>query len=486
MFVFKLIFTIFLFFSTIYSQQFTKIESLDPVTDGGDSRSVNWIDYDNDGDPDLFITNGPKAGENNLFYENNGDGTFTKIDSLEITKDKAPSDGSTWGDYNNDGHADLFVANWYGKNNLLYLSSGNNTFQVIEGKPSTGGGYSESGSWSDYNNDGFLDLFVANSNGDLKNYFYQNNRDESFTKLSGNPISDITAHSRHMDWADYDNDGDLDLFVPNEENENNLLIKSNGDGTFTQVTDGEIVNNKGSSFGSSWADYDNDGDLDLFVANWGNQNNFLYKNNGDETFVRINEGIIVNDKGFSIGTAWGDIDNDGDLDLFVTNGFSSGATNNLLYFNNNDGTFIKDSSIVSMDGGWSYGAGFGDYNRDGYLDLAVAKCFNANENNALFLNNGGSNNWILLKLKGTVSNASAIGAVVKVKVEFGEKSVWQMRTVSGQSGYCGQNLELHFGLANASQIDSMVIKWPSSQQDIFTNVSVNQVKLIKESVPQGF
>ncbi len=116
----------------------------------------------------------------------------------------------------------------------------------------------------------------------------------------------------------------------------------------------------------------------------------------------------------------------------------------------------------------------------------MAKCFNANENNTLFLNNGGSNNWILLKLKGTVSNASANGAVVKVKVEFGEKSVWQMRTVSGQSGYCGQNLELHFGLANASQIDSLVIKWPSSQQDIFTNVSVNQVKLIKESVPQGF
>jgi len=486
MFLSKSFTMVFFFLSTVFSQQFTKIESAIPANDGGDSRSVNWIDYDNDGDPDLFITNGPRLGANNMLYENNSDGTFSKIDTLIIVKDNAPSDGATWGDYNSDGHIDLFVANWYDANNLLYLNNGDKTFRLHPDTITTGGGFSESGAWADYNGDSYLDLFVANSSGDLKNFFYQNDTDESFTKISGNFISDNTDHSRHMDWADYDNDGNLDLFIANEENENNHLFNSNGDGTFSQITEGEIVNNNGASFGSSWADYDNDGDLDLFVANWNNQNNFLYNNNGDGTFTRITDGVIVNDKGFSIGTSWGDIDNDGDLDLFVANGFSSNETNNSLYLNNADGTFIKDTSSVSKDGGWSYGASFGDYNRDGYLDLAVAKCFNANENNTLFQNSGGENNWILLNLKGTVSNVSAIGAVIKTKSLINGKPVWQMRTVSGQSGYCGQNLELHFGLADASLIDSMIIKWPSGQTETFENVAVNQVKTIIEDIPQGF
>ncbi|NOG46644.1 MAG: T9SS type A sorting domain-containing protein [Calditrichaeota bacterium] len=486
MFQLSLIFTMFLFFSFSFSQQFTKIESIEPVTDGGDSRSVNWIDYDNDGDLDLFITNGPKAGQNNFFYENNGDNSFTKIDTIAITKDKAPSDGSSWGDFNNDGFADLFVANWYGENNLLYLNNGDKTFRQVADTVSGDGGFSEAGAWADYNTDGYLDLFVANSGGDLKNFFYQNISDETFLKVSGNPIADNAGHSRHFDWADYDGDGNIDLFVANEENENNQLFHGNGDGTFTQITEGDIVNNNGTSYSSSWADYDNDGDLDLFVANGNNQNNFLYKNIGSGNFERVLDGIIVNDHGTSFGSAWADIDNDGDLDLFVSNGFVGSGTNNFLYFNNGDGTFSKDSSAVSEDGGWSYGASFGDYNRDGYLDLAVAKWLNANENNAIFQNNGGDNNWISLILKGTVSNASAIGAIVKVKAQIDGENVWQMRTVSGQSGYCSQNLEIHFGLAKATQIDSLEILWPSGQVEVYENIPANQFKSFKEIIPDNF
>ena len=252
------------------------------------------------------------------------------------------------------------------------------------------------------------------------------------------------------------------------------------------MTDGNIVNNSASSFGSSWGDFDNDGDFDLFVANWSNQNNYLYKNNGDGTFERITEGIIVNDKGFSIGTAWADVDNDGDLDLYVANAFSPAETNNFLYLNNGDGTFSKDTSVISTEKGWSYGASFGDFNRDGYLDLAAAKCFNANENNALFLNKGGSNNWLTIKLTGTVSNRSAIGAVVRLKATINGKETWQMRQVSGQNGYCGQNLELHFGLGNAAQVDSIFIQWPSGQIEDFSGISVNQVLEITETIPEGF
>ncbi len=162
------------------------------------------------------------------------------------------------------------------------------------------------------------------------------------------------------------------------------------------------------------------------------------------------------------------------------------STNNFLYFNNGDGTFAKDTSEVSQDGGWSYGVSFGDFNRDGYPDLAVAKCFAANENNALFVNKGGTNNWLTLKLTGTVSNRSAIGAVAKVKAVIDGKATWQMRYVSAQNGYCGQNLELHFGLADAAEVDSIIILWPSGNQEVIQNIESNQVLEIKESVSEGF
>ncbi len=196
-----------------------------------------------------------------FFYENLNDGSFRKIDTLEISLDNAPSDGSTWGDFNNDGYPDLFIANWYGRNNLLYINNGDKTFSVLEDTVSNDGGFSEAGAWLDYNRDGFLDLFVANSSGDLNNFFYLNSTKEYFSRISGNPISDNMGASRHMDWADYDNDGYPDLFVPNENNEKNFLYHNNGDGTFTQIFNGDVVNLTSSSFGSSWGDYDNDGDL---------------------------------------------------------------------------------------------------------------------------------------------------------------------------------------------------------------------------------
>jgi len=150
------------------------------------------------------------------------------------------------------------------------------------------------------------------------------------------------------------------------------------------------------------------------------------------------------------------------------------------YLNNGDGTFSKDNSIVSTEKGWSYGASFGDFNRDGYLDLAVAKCLNANENNSLFVNNGGNNNWLSMKLTGTVSNRSAIGAVIKSKATINGKSYWQMRQISGQNGYCGQNLEIHFGFGDASVIDSLVVLWPSGEKEILTSIAVNQHLLLTE------
>ncbi|MCH7498310.1 MAG: ASPIC/UnbV domain-containing protein, partial [Candidatus Marinimicrobia bacterium] len=200
--------------------------------------------------------------------------------------------------------------------------------------------------------------------------------------------------------------------------------------TFNQVTLGPVVTDGGDSRGSSWGDYDNDGDLDLFVANWSNQNNFLYANNGDGSFSPVTTGPVVSDGGTSLGSAWGDYDDDGDLDLFVAN--------------------------------------------------------SSNRNNFLYANNGNSNSWINLKLVGTQSNVSAIGAKVWVKASISGPAsggVWQLNEISGQTGHGGQNsLNAEFGLGDAASIDSLKIAWPSGIVQVLTNVAVDQFLTIEELV----
>jgi len=242
---------------------------------------------------------------------------------------------------------DLFVAN-FGGDNFLYQNNGDGTFTPITaGAMVNDGGFSAGGSWGDYDNNGDLDLFVANANGE-DNFLYQNNGEGTITRIIIGEIVNDSGRSFGSSWGDYDNDGDLDLFVVNAADqgvgEDNFLYQNNGDPegtgqvTFTRIITGAIVNDRGTSRGSSWADYDNDGDLDLFVANFGfvgAEDNFLYQNNGDGTFTPIISGAIVNDSGRSFGSSWGDYDNDGDLDLFVANA----GEDNFLYQNNGDGTF---------------------------------------------------------------------------------------------------------------------------------------------------
>ncbi|MFQ5675188.1 MAG: FG-GAP-like repeat-containing protein, partial [bacterium] len=202
-----------------------------------------------------------------------------------------------------------------------------------------------------------------------------------FTRITTGDIVNDSGLSGGCSWGDYDNDGDLDLFVSNLSDDDNFLYSNNSDGTFTKITVGEIVNDGGKSVGSSWGDYDNDGDLDLFVANEHGQNNFLYQNSGNGTFSKITIGAIVVDGGNSLSTSWGDYDNDGNLDLYVANS----GNNNFLYQNNGDGTFtsITTSTIVEM--GNFRGCNWVDYDNDGDLDLFVAIW---GDNNFLYANNG--------------------------------------------------------------------------------------------------
>jgi len=463
-----------------FGQMFTKITSGPMVNDGGDSRAVNWIDYDNDGDVDLFVTNGPQPGQNNFFYENNGDGTFTKITNIAITQDGKASDGSSWGDIDNDGDVDLFVANWWGQPNLLYLNNGDKTFTFVDNSiVTTEASYSETGSWGDYDSDGFLDLYVCNSGGNLKNFLYKNNGDGSFTKIIDTFLNETFA-SRNVDWIDFNNDGLQDIFVTNENNQNENLYLNDGNDTFTIGNVPSLLQNGGSTAGSNWEDFDNDGDFDVLLVNWGNQQNQLLINNGNGTFTKLNEAPFTTDVSNSFGSSIGDIDNDGDVDIIIARAFTTLKTVNRLYINNNDGTFTKSNDAVVQDSGWTYGVAFGDYDNDGWLDLFEARCYNENEDNVLFRNNGGNNNWIMINLEGILSNKSAIGAIVKLKAEISGNPVWQMRKVAGQNGYCGQNLQVHFGLGDATQIDSLVIHWPSGIIQNVKGLNLNQNNEIVE------
>jgi hypothetical protein len=243
------------------------------------------------------------------------------------------------------------------------------------------------------------------------------------------------------------------------------------------------VNEGGTSAGCAWGDYDNDGFLDLFVANGGTgmpQNNFLYHNNGNGGFAKITSGRIVTDIGNFVGCAWGDYDNDGFLDLYVC---CQLGQKNALYHNNGDGTFtrITTGSPVN-DVGNSVSCAWGDYDNDGFLDLFVGNgAFgNVSQHNFLYRNDGNSNSWVKIKLLGTVSNRAAIGTKVRVRATIHGKTISQLREVSSGSGFAGQIGMAHFGLGDATNIDLMRIEWPSCAVQEFSNLPVKQVLTIRE------
>ncbi len=457
--------------------QFTAIANGPIVTDRGDSTGCAWGDYDNDGNLDLFVSN--FGTPFNYLYRNNGDASFTRITTGAIATDDTNSEGAAWADYDNDGNLDLFVAVGLGGNDLLYRNNGDGSFTKITAGPVVqSGGNSRGCAWADYDNDGHVDLFVSNEQGQ-NNFLFHNSGDGTFTKITSGNIANDGGASYSCAWADYDNDRFLDLFVANL-NQNNFLYHNNRDGTFTRITSGRIVSEAGASQGCAWGDYDNDGLLDLFVANR-NQRNFLYHNDGNGAFTAITNGAVVNDVGYSWSPAWIDYDNDGFLDLFVANGPPNGpGQNDFLYRNNGDGTFtrITTGSVVS-DAAIGDGCAWGDYNNDGFPDLFVTNL--NDQNNLLYRNNGNANNWLTVRCAGRLSNRSAIGTKVRLKSMAGDQSRWQMREISGGGGYGSQNaLCAYFGLGGVTNIQSVRLEWPSGLVQELHAVAPNQSLTVAE------
>ena len=434
------------------------------------SAGASWGDYDRDGYPDLFVSNTGNA-PNNLF-RNNGDGSFQQITAGAIVTDPGASFGASWGDANDDGWLDLFVANINNQHNQFYLNNCDGTFtKVTSGEIVNDAGYSTAASWSDYDRDGHLDLFVSNSaNG--ANFLYHNNGDGSFSRVFNGVIGNEAASSFGCSWGDYDNDGDPDLFVANVAK--NFLYRNDGNGNFAKLVTGAIVNDSETSRSGSWGDYDNDGDLDLYVINLGR--NSLYENNGNGSFSKVGGIAPVQYSRDSRSGHWADYDNDGDLDLFVSN-----SGDNALYLNNGDKTFLEfQAGFLVNDGTTANGAAAADYDRDGDLDLFVTS-FETGAGNYLFTNLGQGNNWLQVHCVGTVSNSSAIGAMLRLRGTIFGSSFWQLREISGQASFASQHeFTVTFGLGDALSADSLRVEWPSGRVSLLGDIAANQRLTVRE------
>mgnify|MGYP005844160949 CR=1 FL=1 len=425
---------------------------------------VHWVDFDGDGWDDLFLTN---DGRNELYKNNNG--TLKRISGGEIVSDEEPSRAASWADYSNDGLPDLYVAN-NNKLNSLYRNLGTGAFKKI----TSGNIVEDIGSfrgcaWGDVNKDGFLDLYLTRVEG--ANILYLATGTGNFNRSTANLIGGTGDRSYGCAWADFDNDGDLDLYVCNDGPDQ--LWEQVSPMKFSLVNQERITPNTGLSVGCSWGDVNNDGFLDLLVTNANKEAaNRLYLNNGNGSF-RTAGGIISTDAAVSKGSGWADFDNDGDLDLLISNNGS------FFIYRNNGGSFEREAAEFTYFGGNSHSVAWADVDNDGDLDVAISSY---DRKTVLYKNNSPAKNWLKINCEGSASNKGAVGAQVRVKAVINGRAVWQMREISSQTGYAAQNsMVQHFGLGDAARVDSITVVWPNGKRQSMANVAINQTILLREA-----
>jgi hypothetical protein len=504
------------------------------------SGGVGLFDCDNDGKLDIVMVNGSTVDR---YKRSGGDPLVTlwhqdaNLKFTDITE-KAGLTRKGWGmgvavaDFDNDGNLDLFVTGYGG--NALYRNKGNCTFEDVTDKAGVrGGGFSTGAAWADYDRDGNVDLFVSR-------YVHVDINDlpafgsTKFCQFKGAPVqcgpwgmegeTDLLYHNRGdgtfeevskkagvddpekyyglgVTWGDYDNDGWPDLFVADDATPNHLY-HNNRNGTFSDeaMVGGIALNSEGQALGSmgvTWGDYDHTGRLSMFITEFADQPNTLYRNLGYESsFPRGFEDVAMPSHlgqpslplvGW--GTAFFDMDNDSWLDLFVANGHvypqmdtvkgsAAYAEPMLLHRNLRNGTFeevSKAAGLADMPLKSRRGAAFGDIANNGNVDIVV---LNVGEPPSLLLNtNKIANHRALFHLVGTKSNRAAIGA--RVTIHAG--GITQFDEVRGGGSYLSQNdLRLHFGLGSATRIDSMEVRWPSGKVETLKDVPADKIYTIVE------
>ena len=501
----------------------------DPLLGGG----IVVFDYDGDGNQDIYVTSTEgmdtqkeaSSGHNALF-RNNGDGTFTNVAAASGVRDvPGISTGGCAADYDNDGDQDLFVANW--GSSKLFQNNGNGTFTDVTGyvgleDPDTT--YRSMGcAWGDYDQDGFLDFVLVRYFDDR--FFvdvrplamHNNNGDGTFTEVTyllsdtrrptgiSGKFGNVWGAGYQPGWLDFDSDGDLDLYVVNDQGQfiqPNVLWRNDGpgpDGAWEFVDISAQAGADTAMFGMAMAvaDYDLDGNLDIFMTNIGN--NVLLKGvDGGLSFTdtAAEAGVAIGSYRGQFRISWGavffDYDNSGWEDLYVASGYldtglknNSRSQSNVLLHNNGDGTFIdKSAKSGAADPGIGRGVAYLDFNNDGCLDIYLTNLgvsAQLPDEGRLFQNSCNSgNNWLVIDTVGTVSNRDGIGA--RIKVSTGEHI--QIREVTSGSSSLSQNmLPVHFGLGRAKIIDSIEIVWPSGVRQIFANVDPNQRLTVTEPRP---
>lgn len=432
-----------------------------PLDDPSSSRGVAWADVDGDGDDDLYVVN---SDASNRMFRNDGEGWFTDVTMGPLGYTGSGS-AAVFGDVDNDGDLDLYITN-RNEANLLLRNDGNFTFTDITTGPLGNTDSSRSAAWADYDVDGDLDLCVTNSN--AANVLLRND-DGSFIDVTTGALAS-PANSRAVAWGDVDDDGDPDLYVANASGASNLLLRNDGGDVFADVTGGPL-GDTGESRGVSWGDYDNDGDLDLYLTNDGSPNRLL-RNDGGLSFVDVASGALA-DAGGSRSAMWGDTDADGDLDLFLAN--ADGA-NRLL---RNDGLdAFSDGSIGDVgDVGVSNAVAWADHDQDGDLDLYVA---NEGTNQLLRNDQLTGHHWLQVDLAGQMSNRFGVGA----RIEVTSNGITQLREVATGSGYQSQSsLTAAFGLGGATTIQALHVAWPSGATTD-TIPDVDQRIVLFEPVPR--
>ena len=318
---------------------------------------------------------------------------FVDVSEAAGVADDGLGKGVAFADVNGDGFVDLYVSNKGGANKL-YLNNGDGSFKDVTASAGAGvdsPGFTMGSVFGDYDGDGDADLYLA-TGGQYEiesNRLFANNGDGTFTDVTAQAGVGLKEFTYSASFADYDNDGDLDLYCANYGvGAKNVLFANNGDGTFTDVTDAVGVGDKSWSWMGVWSDIDDDGDVDLYVVNGrypAGEPNKLYVNNGNGAFTEGSVAAGIDDSNWGLGASFADIDNDGDQDLFVSNYIGG----NNLYLNDGTGSFIKATQqIAAGEQGWGKGPTFGDIDNDGDLDLYEGDCKLANQ---MYLNDGQGN-----------------------------------------------------------------------------------------------
>lgn len=486
-------------FPAAYAQTFTKVTDTGITSSTNDTRGASWGDYDGDGWLDLYLA---VNGQDEL-YRNNGDGSFSARMQQDIAMNAGSSNSALWIDYDADNDLDLYVSRWAqqsGQANLLYANDGNGGFSRVLDHPIVQDINSTwVSAWGDVDNDGDLDVFVP-SNEDLPSYFYRNDNGV-YTRVDEVAFLDRVYDARTVNWVDYDEDGDLDLFILNRtalsaqgeymQTYRNLLAET-GEMTFEENrTTAMALLRLGSVFvAGGWFDFDNDGDLDLYVTNsvaGPGSENLLFENFFGE-FIEVPIHPLEEYSEANAGMCWGDFDNDGDEDMYIASNRFTTPRPNRYYRSDGNGLLMSvNEPPYTTDFGLYSGCAVADYDNDGDLDLYVTTGgvhgVPSQDTNVLYRNvDGNQQTWVNIALRSPGNNPYAIGARVWLQATINGEARVQSRYLLGNTmGHLDQSSQrLHFGLADATQIDQITIRWPTGNEETYRDFAVNQFLTITE------